>query len=126
MPVEQPRATSRNVTSGRDTPSTLNRIVRRTARGNILDMSDARDASPRANHLTLNSIQSGGHSKHANKTSTAADFGITTSNSTTMRPLEPRRDPICKLPPTTAGKKSITSETATGKLSEKSLLSSGM
>lgn len=110
MPVEQPRVTTRNVTSGRGdmTSATANRMVgRRTARANVLDISDA-SHDQKANHLNANSVQT---SKH--KSNNLTSSSNTTTTVATMRPLEPRREfPFKNLSQNAMAKKSITSETS--------------
>lgn len=123
----QPRGQPRqNITSGRE--AAANRIIgRRTARANIMDLNQ-NEVSHRANHLDSNNVQTGHFKHHSNRSSTVGigNVTMTTSGSTsTTIKLEPRRDPICKLPQQNMAKKSITSETV--KLPERtSLLSSGM
>lgn len=97
---------------------------RRTARANIMDLNQ-NEFSHRANHLDSNNVQTGHSKHHSNRSSTAGNVTMTTSGSTsTTIKLEPRRDPICKLPQQNTAKKSITSETV--KPERTSLLSSGM
>ena len=120
LPVEQPRAPTRNVSS-RETAREIagvnaRAIGRRTARANIMDLNQ-NEFGHRANHVHSNNMNESKHHAAKPNGSTAAD------SSTTFRPLEPRRDPPVRLPLQSAPKKSITSDVV--KLPERTSLLSG-
>lgn len=118
LPVEQPRAPTRNVSSrevAREIAGVNARAIgRRTARANIMDLNQ-NEIGHRANHV--NNVHEGKHHAAKPNGGTAAD------TSTTFRPLEPRRDPPVRLPLQNAPKKSITSDVV--KLPERASLLSG-